>query len=428
MEEIIRKRHPNSLPALIYAAASATSREVEGADKPNSVAFLERRIKKLEADLEGKDEDAKKSLRAMEQQFQKMKVSAFLVKANNLGANSENKESNYQPKTSGIEKKYLPDSKEDILQAENNVHNQHLTNQQMTTCHRAVKNLQKAEGHAINDFNSIDIERLQQELAMKNTKIQELAKTVEVLQKERRTLLSNQTKVEKIWEKKTKPSKADRINTESSSTQYLENPEPFPATLDEKCYQPNVFAGLHISDVLQENEKLKLEIEQLILETEKQKVTLQAALVLLPYSTGMNLLLEDTETYAAEHISCLKVAHQKELERIITQHALEHSSSKVAELTNKVSTQEKLALGTWNVTSLKGKEPELVREVERFRLDIVGLTSTHSLDSGTNLLERGWTFYHSGVAPGERRRAGVGILIAPDLEPVHWGLPRWTRG
>uniref|UniRef100_A0A8C4RGH8 Centrosomal protein of 162 kDa n=1 Tax=Erpetoichthys calabaricus TaxID=27687 RepID=A0A8C4RGH8_ERPCA len=340
MEEIIRKRHPNSLPALIYAAASATSREVEGADKPNSVAFLERRIKKLEADLEGKDEDAKKSLRAMEQQFQKMKVSAFLVKANNLGANSENKESNYQPKTSGIEKKYLPDSKEDILQAENNVHNQHLTNQQMTTCHRAVKNLQKAEGHAINDFNSIDIERLQQELAMKNTKIQELAKTVEVLQKERRTLLSNQTKVEKIWEKKTKPSKADRINTESSSTQYLENPEPFPATLDEKCYQPNVFAGLHISDVLQENEKLKLEIEQLILETEKQKVTLQAALVLLPYSTGMNLLLEDTETYAAEHISCLKVAHQKELERIITQHALEHSSSKVAELTNKVSTQE----------------------------------------------------------------------------------------
>ena len=38
----------------------------------------------------------------------------------------------------------------------------------------------------------------------------------------------------------------------------------------------------------------------------------------------------------------------------------------------------KLALGTWNVTSLAGKELELVEEVERFRLDIVGLTSTHS--------------------------------------------------
>ncbi|KAK0147792.1 Craniofacial development protein 2 [Merluccius polli] len=63
---------------------------------------------------------------------------------------------------------------------------------------------------------------------------------------------------------------------------------------------------------------------------------------------------------------------------------------------------QKLALGTWNVTSLVGKEPELVREVEKFRLDIVGL-------------ERGWTLFHSGVATGERRRAGVAILIAPRI-------------
>uniref|UniRef100_A0A8C4SWR2 Endonuclease/exonuclease/phosphatase domain-containing protein n=1 Tax=Erpetoichthys calabaricus TaxID=27687 RepID=A0A8C4SWR2_ERPCA len=83
---------------------------------------------------------------------------------------------------------------------------------------------------------------------------------------------------------------------------------------------------------------------------------------------------------------------------------------------------QKLALGTWNVTSLKGKEPELVREIERFRLDIVGLTSMHGLDSGTNLLERGWTLYHSGVAPGERRRAGVGILIAPRLGACSLGF------
>ena len=53
-------------------------------------------------------------------------------------------------------------------------------------------------------------------------------------------------------------------------------------------------------------------------------------------------------------------------------------------------------------TSLVGKEPELVREVEKFRLDIVGLTSTHSKGSGTSLLERGWTLFHSGVATGER--------------------------
>ncbi|KAI3353340.1 hypothetical protein L3Q82_019871, partial [Scortum barcoo] len=73
------------------------------------------------------------------------------------------------------------------------------------------------------------------------------------------------------------------------------------------------------------------------------------------------------------------------------------------------------AIGTWNVTSLGGKEPELVREVERYRLEIVGLASTHSLGSGTQLLERGWTLHYSGVAQGERRRAGVGLLIAPQL-------------
>ncbi|KAK3556193.1 hypothetical protein QTP70_005590 [Hemibagrus guttatus] len=74
-----------------------------------------------------------------------------------------------------------------------------------------------------------------------------------------------------------------------------------------------------------------------------------------------------------------------------------------------------LAFGTWNVTSLGRKEPELVREVERYRLEIVGLASTHSLGSGTQLLERGWTLFFSGVPHGERRWAGVGLLIAPQL-------------
>ncbi|KAK3526805.1 hypothetical protein QTP70_033550 [Hemibagrus guttatus] len=62
-----------------------------------------------------------------------------------------------------------------------------------------------------------------------------------------------------------------------------------------------------------------------------------------------------------------------------------------------------------------GGEPELVRGVERYRLEIVGLASMHSLGSGTQLLERGWTLFFSGVPHGERRRAGVGLLIVPQL-------------
>ncbi|KAI3356522.1 hypothetical protein L3Q82_017729 [Scortum barcoo] len=74
-----------------------------------------------------------------------------------------------------------------------------------------------------------------------------------------------------------------------------------------------------------------------------------------------------------------------------------------------------LAIGTWNVTSLGGKEPELVqREVERYRLEIVGLTSTHSLGlgSGTQLLERGWTLHYSGVAQGELAASWCGIRVS----------------
>ena len=45
----------------------------------------------------------------------------------------------------------------------------------------------------------------------------------------------------------------------------------------------------------------------------------------------------------------------------------------------------KLALATWNVTLLAGKEPELVCEVEQYQLHILWLTSTHSVCSGTSL-------------------------------------------
>ena len=54
-------------------------------------------------------------------------------------------------------------------------------------------------------------------------------------------------------------------------------------------------------------------------------------------------------------------------------------------------------------------------EVERYRLDLVGLASTHSIGSGSKLLDRGWTLFFSGVAKGVRRRAAVGILTSPQL-------------
>lgn len=77
LEQILRHRNPNSLPALIYAAATAGSHDDEPTrtSPPSRIsAMLERRIQRLEAELESHDEEAKRSLRAMEQQFHRFKV------------------------------------------------------------------------------------------------------------------------------------------------------------------------------------------------------------------------------------------------------------------------------------------------------------------------------------------------------------------
>uniref|UniRef100_A0A674MKS4 Endonuclease/exonuclease/phosphatase domain-containing protein n=1 Tax=Takifugu rubripes TaxID=31033 RepID=A0A674MKS4_TAKRU len=87
----------------------------------------------------------------------------------------------------------------------------------------------------------------------------------------------------------------------------------------------------------------------------------------------------------------------------------------------------KLAFRTWNVTSLAGKELELVGEVERYRLDMVGLTSTHSVGSETQVLEGGWTLFYAGVTQGERRRVGVGFLLAPRLSSSTLGFSRLSE-
>ena len=73
--------------------------------------------------------------------------------------------------------------------------------------------------------------------------------------------------------------------------------------------------------------------------------------------------------------------------------------------------QQRLTLGTWNITSLEGKE--LVQEMERYQLDLVGLTSTHSWGSGSKILDSCWTLFFSGVAKGVRCRGVWGHSQAP---------------
>ena len=86
--------------------------------------------------------------------------------------------------------------------------------------------------------------------------------------------------------------------------------------------------------------------------------------------------------------------------------------------------EQKLHIGTWNVTSLTGKESELVDEAIRYRLDIVGVSFTKRKGHGTLVLHKRWQLFYSGVDPARRAQAGVGILTNPRLAE---GVVAWRQ-
>ena len=72
-------------------------------------------------------------------------------------------------------------------------------------------------------------------------------------------------------------------------------------------------------------------------------------------------------------------------------------------------------MGNWNVTSLNGKEQELVWQAEQYHFDIVAVSSTKCRGSDTVELKEDWKLFYSGVDVTTSAQAGVGILVSPRL-------------
>ncbi|XP_032909829.1 centrosomal protein of 162 kDa isoform X2 [Catharus ustulatus] len=342
MEGILKRRYPNSLPALIYAAAAAEKTNDLSA-KTSTVEFLERRIKKLETELEGKDDEAKKSLRTMEQQFHKIKIQyeQRLAELEQLLAYefmNETPKLNGDKATSTELEQELQNLKEThqitVGNLQTEIENLKSQNSQLKLRSKNDNKDLESMDSKIKQGNTKDrLLKLNEELVTKNREIQDLTKTVEKLQKERMVMLSDNNL-------------RNKTNTNGNSTEVLKkntsvtdrrnsNTEPHRSIFsDDKIHQPHTFSDSHLLEVLQENAHLKEELERLSLEMSQQRVTSQAALA---YSeSNMRRMQEDT----AEYIASLKDSHQREVEKIVCQHAKEHSTSKVAELKNRISTQE----------------------------------------------------------------------------------------
>uniref|UniRef100_A0ABI7X9Z4 Centrosomal protein of 162 kDa n=1 Tax=Felis catus TaxID=9685 RepID=A0ABI7X9Z4_FELCA len=344
MEGILKRRYPNSLPALILAASAAG----DTVDR-NTVDFMEKRIKKLEADLEGKDEEAKKSLRTMEQQFQKMKIQyeQRLEEQEQLLACKLKEAPQNQPDSSS-RVEALEKELDDIKEA-HQITVRNLEAEIDILKHQNAELELKKSNKEGNDFQSIELQveqahakaklvRLNEELAAKGREIQDLSKTVERLQKERRMMLSNQNSKgrEEVTAKRGKKD------------------------------------GLH-SEVLQENCRLKNELERLIVERNELKMKSEAAVT--QFENSMKRVKEDT----AAHIASLKASHQREVEKLLCQNAVENSSSKVAELNRKIATQEVLLKHFQNqVNELQGKQESLV--VSQVREEILHKEITKLLE------------------------------------------------
>lgn len=83
----------------------------------------------------------------------------------------------------------------------------------------------------------------------------------------------------------------------------------------------------------------------------------------------------------------------------------------------------KLTVESSRITSLVGKEPDLVQEVGKYWLDIVGLNSTHSLFAGVVLGERdtetAWAMFCVTIA-----KAGIWSCGRKVASVSHGGIPQ----
>ncbi|XP_044145921.1 centrosomal protein of 162 kDa isoform X2 [Bufo gargarizans] len=334
MEAIIRRRHPNSIPALMFAAASVS--ETDKPSKNSTVSFLERRIQKLENDLESKDEEAKKSLRSMEQNFQKVKIQ-YESRINELEEllaqgprNEPQKSRDYTVKVKALEQE---------LSIFKDAHHTTVINLQKEIEVLKAKNLvlehklMLKEGYIESNSNVEEtsdqarLTRLNQELVSKSKEIQELSRTVERLQKERMMMLSLKTHSSTV---RNENGRTDCVLPPPSTTEK----ENFPAILEDNLYQPYTFTDVHISDLQQQNKRLEAEVLKLSQDLNQQITHYKTSLVNAEYTS------KRIKEEAAEQVAALKQSHQREMERLICQQALEHSSSRVAELSSKISTQE----------------------------------------------------------------------------------------
>lgn len=307
MEEIIRRRYPNSLPALIYAAASAPGhaqpiKEDTPKKQSPSYAFLENRVKKLENELEEKDEEASKRIRVIEQKYNAMKfgyeermkelekeldlAAGRLKDASHAHAHALEKElsSNQRlVKERRTEVQVLQDALAKAGAAE-----------PVRSPKARKKLLEEEKHHRYHGELHSQLEAMQEKLQKRNTEIEELRQTCVRLQREREQML---------------------VCVDKRAGQSPEGVPPEGA-------------------IAQENSTLKEKLSHLALEIEQQRVRYQAS------RSETERALRQAREEAAEMRENLRAQYKRDVDQVKAGFAVSHSTSKMAELQSKIAAQE----------------------------------------------------------------------------------------
>ena len=67
-------------------------------------------------------------------------------------------------------------------------------------------------------------------------------------------------------------------------------------------------------------------------------------------------------------------------------------------------------IGTWNIQSVRSKEIELVQEMRKYKISILGVTETKKKGQGIEDLGSHKLLY-SGVSRNEQAKGGVGLIV-----------------
>ncbi|XP_064629139.1 centrosomal protein of 162 kDa-like [Lineus longissimus] len=328
LENILKKRHPNSLPALMWAASAAPETQT----KSPTVEYLENRVKKLEDELSEQNEDGSKGIRVLEQKYNAMKFQ-YEERINELDEQLKQftAPTEHYPHTHSVAlQKELETVRERCRRkvAEKEIEVERL-NKELTSLKNKASAAEKKEMQMLKESESelqLRLKALQLEFSNKHKEISLHKTTIESLKKEKDQIVIDSALHRERHLKGTQVvgKKGKKKSPKDGSIEQLHG----------KQYQPDAFKGLHISDVVRENDDLKVKVERLQLEIDQQRVDLQKALA--EKESSLRRIQESFE----DQISALKSAHKSAMSQLVTSHAMQHGASKIAELQSRVETLE----------------------------------------------------------------------------------------